>query len=81
MNLLALPLEAGHRRVERVPEFLFLGVEVANGVALLDRAPVGDRARRSEQRFRQGGFAGRTVPYQCDSTKIDGNVLTHVFSQ
>ena len=49
-----------------MPQFLFLGIEVANGVALFNRTSIGDRSGSGKQGFCQCRLAGGTVAYEGD---------------
>ena len=60
------------------PGFLFLRIEVADGVALFD-APLGrNRAGREQQRLGQGGLAGPAMTDQRDGTHRLGGVSGHL---
>ena len=57
MNLGVKPFETGQCGVDGMAEFFFLGIEIANGVALLDGASCGDGAGRGEQCLGKCGLA------------------------
>ena len=63
-----------------MPEFLFLGIEIADSVALFHGASCTDGAGRGEQRFGKCCLACCAVADKRYGTKIGGSVLTHVIS-
>ena len=73
----AAPTGADQGRFDRVAELLFLGIEIANGVALFDRAAAGNRTTGGQQRFDQGGFSAGAVAHQGQAADGVGAVQAH----
>ncbi len=77
VDVYAFPCEVDQRRVQRMPGRFFLGVEVADGAALLDAAPGGDGAGMEQQGFRQRGLAGTAVADKGQGADGFGGVAGH----
>ena len=66
VDLVALVLERGDRQRHRDAAAGLFGVEVGDGVAVLDLPEPGDRARHEEQRLGERGLPGAAVADQRD---------------
>ena len=73
------PFKADHGGIDRVAEFLFLWVEIANGVAFFDGAACADGAGRGEQCFGKRGLACCAMADKGYGTKV--GELSHAISQ
>ena len=79
MDLRAGPVHADQRRLQRMAEVFFNRIEIADGVAFLDRTAGRDGAGRGQQALRQRGFPGGAVADQGNGTNLGTGVLAHEF--
>ncbi len=70
----ALTIEVTDGAIERVPQFLFMGIGVADGGAARQFAHAGGGARAVQQRFRQQGLARAGLAEQGQIADICGGI-------
>ena len=77
VDLVAVELERRERERHRDPAALLLGIEVADGRAVLDPAQAGDRAGDEEQRLGQRRLPGAAVPDEGDVADLGRRERLH----